>query len=329
MRRSIAVILFVSGSALACGGSDSGPNPPATSVLAVSAGNNQIAPVNTLLANPLCAVVTSGGSAKADVTVNWSSTTAGVAAASSISGSGGVACTDVTTGTAAGTQTVQAAVSGATGSPVTFSISAVAGAAFSITGAGGDNQSASISTVLPLPLTVLIADQFGNPVQNAQVGWSVISGSATVAPPFATTLATGIASTTVTLGGTAGPIVINATSSGLNGSPLRFDATATVPPPLPTAITITVQNNSFSPAVDTVAAGGTVTWDWANTAGVQHSVTSTSNPTFTSDPAGLTASPHSYGPITFSTPGTYFYYCEVHGAPGSPPTGMSGRIVVQ
>jgi plastocyanin len=31
----------------------------------------------------------------------------------------------------------------------------------------------------------------------------------------------------------------------------------------------------------------------------------------------------------FPTAGTYHYYCKIHGADGTPPTGMAGTITVQ
>lgn len=331
MGKQLLILVFAAGVSMACGGDGGGgPNPTPTNALAKAAGDNQNGTVNTALANAFCARVTAGGSNKSGVTVNWSTSGGGtMSAASNVTGTDGVACSTLTLGTVAGAQSAQAAVPGATGSPVTFNATANPGPAASLTSTGGDNQIGDIDTELPTPLSVKVSDQFGNGVAGTQVTWEVTSGTASLNPFNGNTNAAGEASTVVTLGGTPGPIVITASSTGLNGSPMTFDATATTPPPLPTAITITVANNSFGPPVDTVAVGGTVTWNWDPTAGVQHSVTSINAPSFVSDPAGAVASPHSYGPITFNAAGTYFYYCTVHGLPGSPPTGMAGRIVVK
>lgn len=81
-----------------------------------------------------------------------------------------------------------------------------------------------------------------------------------------------------------------------------------------------VRNATSNPAVDTIAAGGTVTWTWG-TSFNPHSVQSTGTPSFTSS-ATQTGSGKSYQ-FTFSTAGTYTYDCAVHGA------AMTGRIVVQ
>lgn len=80
-------------------------------------------------------------------------------------------------------------------------------------------------------------------------------------------------------------------------------------------------NGTKNPAVDTVAAGATVTWTWTSTGSVSHSVESEGTPSFTSSTI-MTGSGNTYS-VTFSSPGTYTYDCAVHGP------AMSGRIVVQ
>ncbi len=78
---------------------------------------------------------------------------------------------------------------------------------------------------------------------------------------------------------------------------------------------ISIQNFEFSPATVDVPAGSTVTW--TNNDGELHTVTSSEN-VFASP--GLDADEtFSY---TFSTPGTYTYYCKLH-------PHMTGTIVVK
>jgi plastocyanin len=79
-------------------------------------------------------------------------------------------------------------------------------------------------------------------------------------------------------------------------------------------------NGSSNPAVDTVAVNGTVTWTWATTEALPHSVQSTGSPSFTSSGI-LTGSGKTYQ-FTFTAPGTYQYDCGVHGQM------MTGTIVV-
>jgi plastocyanin len=71
----------------------------------------------------------------------------------------------------------------------------------------------------------------------------------------------------------------------------------------------------------TVAVGTTVTWTWV---GGFHDVTSAGNPGFPGSGAPA-AAPKSFS-HTFTTPGTYLYFCSVH---GSPTAGMRGTVVVQ
>ena len=80
-------------------------------------------------------------------------------------------------------------------------------------------------------------------------------------------------------------------------------------------------NGSQNPAVDTIAAGGTVTWAW-NAAG-SHSIQSTgAAPAIFRNSVVMSAANATYS-VQFDNPGTYPYDCGVHGA------AMSGVIVVQ
>jgi plastocyanin len=78
---------------------------------------------------------------------------------------------------------------------------------------------------------------------------------------------------------------------------------------------VMIANMSFSPSTLTVTAGTTVTW--VNRDGDAHSVESRGKG-FTSSPLLNTGDKYSY---TFTTPGTYAYYCAVHAS-------MTGKIVV-
>jgi len=89
----------------------------------------------------------------------------------------------------------------------------------------------------------------------------------------------------------------------------------------PGANEVWMQNLAFNPATLNVTAGATVTW--TNKDGVTHTVTYSSGPDSAfsaSVPAGATFQ------HTFSTAGTYQYYCQIH---GTPTTGMRGSVVAQ
>jgi plastocyanin len=126
----------------------------------------------------------------------------------------------------------------------------------------------------------------------------------------------------VTLGGTIGDVTVDAEVAGLTGSPVTFTEHTIA---LPTAIVIDVGSAgfTFSPKVDTVAAGGTVTWNWG---GNGHSVISDGPETFTSH-ATLESAGFTYGPLTLNTVGTYKYHCSAHGS--SSGGGMAGTIEVR
>ncbi|HEY2062663.1 MAG TPA: plastocyanin/azurin family copper-binding protein [Amycolatopsis sp.] len=70
---------------------------------------------------------------------------------------------------------------------------------------------------------------------------------------------------------------------------------------------VMMQNYAFSPASLTVNAGDTVTWTQHDTA--PHNVVTTSAPVAVHSPELSQGQSWSY---TFTTPGTYSYYCTVH-----------------
>ena len=80
-------------------------------------------------------------------------------------------------------------------------------------------------------------------------------------------------------------------------------------------------NGSQNQAVDTIAAGASVTWTW-DAAG-SHTIQSTGVPPEIFRNSVVMAGAHDTYTVTFRTPGTYTYDCAIHGS------AMTGRIVVQ
>lgn len=80
-------------------------------------------------------------------------------------------------------------------------------------------------------------------------------------------------------------------------------------------------NGSQNPAVDTVAAGDSVTWAW-NAAG-SHMIQSTGTASEIFRNSVVFSAATSKYTVMFKNPGTYPYQCGVHGA------AMTGVIVVQ
>jgi plastocyanin len=82
-----------------------------------------------------------------------------------------------------------------------------------------------------------------------------------------------------------------------------------------------VANGSQNAAVDTIDAGGSVTWTWS--AAGSHTVQSTGiPPAVFRNSVVMSHAGDSYA-VTFNHPGTYDYDCAIHGA------AMTGRIVVR
>jgi plastocyanin len=331
-RRTLHLVLL-SGLVLGCGGDgDNSGTPPGTVAIAKTSANSGDAQSGTVgqpLAAPLNVIVTENGTTSSGKTVVWATGVAGGAVnpASAVTDANGVASSAWTLGNESGSQTATATLSGAAGSPVTFNATAGPDAAESILLAGGAGQSGAVNTQLAAPLHAKVADRFGNGVPGVDVAWAVTGG--TVSAPSVTTDAAGISTVTVTLGGTPGPVPITASAPGLTGSPLSFDATAEAVSPAPTTAAVSVgdiffrsgHNATSNPAVDTVAVNGTVTWTWAPTATLPHSVESTGTPGFTS--SATQTGPGKTYQFTFTAPGTYQYDCAVHGP------AMTGRIVVR
>lgn len=93
----------------------------------------------------------------------------------------------------------------------------------------------------------------------------------------------------------------------------------TTPEPLTDTATVSMIDFEFVPKVLTVPAGTTVVW--ANNGAVQHSATADDG----SFDTGL-FNAGGQATITFDTPGSYAYYCTLHGTAGG--GGMAGTVVV-
>ena len=92
----------------------------------------------------------------------------------------------------------------------------------------------------------------------------------------------------------------------------------------PTATQVCMVGNKFNPSNLVITHGTAVTW--MNGDKVTHTVGNAtgSAEVFTSNFIGE-GQLYSH---TFATPGTFQYYCAIHGVDGSPPTGMHGTITV-
>ena len=287
--------------------------------MALNAGSGQQDTIGAALATPYSVVVRDqNNTAVPGVVVSWSASGGGsVSAATSTTNASGIASVTRTLGTTVGTHTAQAAVTGLTGSPVSFTATATAGNATKIAISGGDNQTAQVNSTLLTPYSVTARDRGDNVKSGVAVAWAVASGGGSVNPTSSATNANGVATTVRTLGPTAGTQTATATAPGLTGSPLTFTATATTAP-LTGAVTVG-PGTVFAPASVTIGVSGTVTWTWA-AGSLSHGVQ-----WLTGSPLPANSAIQSSGTymVTFNNAGTYTYDCLVHGS------SMSGTIIVQ
>ncbi len=178
---------------------------------------------------------------------------------------------------------------------------------------GGDNQSWYFNNALPAPFSVTVSDANGRRVPNVTVAWAATLGDGTVSATQSTTNASGVATTTYTLGPSEPVQTVTATVGDLPA--VTFTANASAPP---TTAAVTVNNNFFSPRDVVIQTGGTVTWTW-NSGGERHDVDYDGGPT----PLPASSSPQVSGTHsnTITTVGRYTYHCNFH-------SGMTGSVRV-
>jgi adhesin/invasin len=196
----------------------------------IVSGNEQIGAPGATLPEPLVvAVLDEGGNAVVGAAVTWVVTAGGgtLDPTTGTTDANGRSSTTWTLGSAAGSNTAQAIVSGV--GQAEFTATATAGTPSQIRIVSGNNQTAQAGTALPAPLVVQVLDDVGTPVSGATVSWSVASGGGSVSPASAQTDAEGRAATSWTLGPPTGGQRVEASSSGAGS--VRFDAAATVGAP--------------------------------------------------------------------------------------------------
>ena len=144
--------------------------------------------------------------------------------------SGGTVTTNYETYTKVETIGIKATSGSITGlsNPVTF----VAGDPYRIEYLSGDGQSQAAATALTNPFTAKVTDLYGNPIGGQTVSWSIASYPAGATGQSLSILtgptdASGLARSTLTLGTKVGAYQTSASSAGLVGSPVLFNATAT------------------------------------------------------------------------------------------------------
>jgi len=220
---------------LALGSCDRPLTPPAPGGLAleVVSGDQQQGEAGQELAQPLVVEVTraDGGPMRGQI-LNFRVVSGGgsVFGGAEITDNSGMAQELWTLGTRAGEpQRIEVrAVDPQTGEPQTFAAftaTAVAGPPARMTTLSGDGQQVEPGQTVPIPPSVKLEDQYGNPTANVGVAFTVVRGSVTNGD--AVTNANGVAtvgSWTVGTETTTDTLVARANPTGVSGNPALFFA---------------------------------------------------------------------------------------------------------
>jgi adhesin/invasin len=199
----------------------------AATQMALSAGGGQTGLVGTALGTPYAVLVRDAlNNPVAGVPVAWSATSGGGSITpQSTTDASGIAVATRTLGTGAGTQTAAASVGGLTGSPVSFTASALADAASQVVKVAGDGLSGTVNALVPTAPQVRVTDQYGNPVSGVAVTFAVTSGGGLLTGASQSTDAAGLATVgSWRLGTIAGANTLTATAAGV-ASPATFTVT--------------------------------------------------------------------------------------------------------
>jgi hypothetical protein len=205
-------------------------------------GSPQSATVGTQFTLPLTVLVTDQfdnpvSGATVTFTPPASGASAGLSNNTPTTNASGVAAVTATANNTAGLFHVPATVAGGT-QTTTFDLTSTAGAASKVKpgvngslAQSGSPQSATVGTQFSLPLTVLVTDQFDNPVSGATVTFTppASGASAGLSSNTPTTNASGVAAVTATANNIAGLFHVPATVAG-GTQTTTFDLTSTAGP---------------------------------------------------------------------------------------------------
>jgi plastocyanin len=187
----------------------------------------------------------------------------------------------------------------------------------------GDEQ------ISPIPgeggvLTMYQHAQLMAGIELAQATSRAASVAPTLAPTFAPTLVA------PTLAPTFAPTLAPARTAVPTTAPTLAAAAPTTAPtlapaataaakPAPSRVELAISDDAFAPKALSVPLGATVVWNRSGTH--PHTVTADDN----SFDSGILRAGQGFE-HTFTQPGTFAYYCDVHGGPGG--VGMSGSVTV-
>lgn len=226
-----ATLLLVALPLATCSGDVAGPLVPSS--LSAAGGNEQTAAAGTALPDSVVVLVADvEGRPVPQVAVSWSVTGGGGSISPSTGTTDAVGRVSArwTLGTGAGENSLDARVADL--APLTFTASAVAGAPARVASVSGSGQEGVVGEALTEAVVVRVEDAHGNPVSDATVTWSVVSGDGEVSPVNVSADGNGEARAVWTLGTTVGANELRASAepmgaamlsaTGLAGPPARL-----------------------------------------------------------------------------------------------------------
>lgn len=199
------------------------------SLLATVSGSAQSAVINSALAQPLVLRVTASDAVPvAGIPVTFAVTTGGgaLSATADTSDANGLVSTQWTLGAVIGAQSVTATATGIAGATQVLTATGLAPTPAILTAVSGSAQSGTIGTALAAPFIVRVTDNFANRVAGVTVNWAITAGGGTLGAATSLTDVNGDAAMVLTLPLTAGAVTVQASVTGLAGSPQSFTATA-------------------------------------------------------------------------------------------------------
>jgi adhesin/invasin len=219
--------------------------PRPASNLIVVAGDAQVGVVGTAVTTPLVVRASDNlGNPVSGAIVEWSvAGSARLGGTTSTTDPAGRASMSATFANEAGGATVTARLAATPTATTSFSLTARAGAPAQMGIMAGNGLTAPVGAATATPPSVRVLDAFGNVIAGASVTFAPGSGGAVTGSP-ATTNALGIASAgTWTLGATAGPQSLVASTGTVS---VVFNATATAPVG-PSVLSLTTQPSASTP----------------------------------------------------------------------------------
>ena len=228
--------------------------PSVLTVLSIISGDNQSGLTGETLTNPFVVEVRDeSANPLGNVTVNFAVLTGGgtLSATTGTTDANGQAESMLTLGSEPGTNTVEASVEGLS-QTVVFNAEATLPPPIPTTleGISGDNQNGLTGEVLANPFVVEVRDQNSDLMEGVTVTFTVNAGGGSLNDTSVEADANGLAQSTLTLGSEPGTNTVEASVEGLSQT-VVFNAEATLPPPIPTTLSIVSGGEQDGPTDET------------------------------------------------------------------------------